>query len=33
MFGLELNKYEYFSSPEVVSRGSETQFQGSENYN
>ena len=33
MFGLELNKYQYFHSLEVVGRGSETQLQVGENLN
>ena len=33
MFGLKLNKYEYFSATKVENRSSETQFQVGENLN
>ena len=33
MFGLKLNKYEYFNPLEVVGRGSETQLQVGDNLN
>ena len=33
MFGLKLNKYEYFYPLEVVGRGSETQLQRGKNLN
>ena len=33
MFGLNLNKYDYFYPLEVVGHGSETQLQMSENLN